>query len=340
MSGINTSRSDMPQGDSMDHDLIQFIKQDMDQMNSEYQRIHARATEDPGTAGDQIEGNWADFLRNWLPDSYHIRTKGRILGVSGEFSPQVDIVVLKPGYPSRLLEKNIYLADGVAAAFECKATLKANHIKRATRTNIAIQTLATKRSGTPYHELVSPIMYGILAHDHSWKGANATPSKNIERELEIMHKGIAHPSEAIDIVCVATLACWSFIKVTIMSGDMYASLGAPREAWEKAKETYGYLDDGCAGSHLYRDSAMGASYPISRALVHVIDRLAWGDSSLRPLADYYGIATRDGGESQGDRSSLSSRIWPLDVYTEDVKSGLNLGLFTNGIKWSEWGIFF
>lgn len=330
----------MTRDNIMDHDLIQFIKQDMNEMNSEYRRIRARATEDPGTAGDQVEGNWATFLRNWLPDSYHVKTKGRILGANGQLSPQVDVVVLKPGYPSRLLAKHIYLADGVAAAFECKATLKANHIEEATHTNIAIQTLATKRLGTPRHEIVSPILYGVLAHDHSWKGANSAPRKNVERELQAMHDVITHPSEALDIVCVATLACWSFLKLTILSEGMYASLGAPREAWEKDKETHGYLDDGCAGSHLYRESATEASYPISSALVHVIDRLAWEDASLRPLADYYGIAARGKGESESDGSPLSSRLWPLDVYSKEVRTGLNLGLFTNGIKWSDWSIFF
>jgi hypothetical protein len=35
-------------------------------MAEEYDRIQKRATEDPGTAGDQGEENWATLLRNWL----------------------------------------------------------------------------------------------------------------------------------------------------------------------------------------------------------------------------------------------------------------------------------
>ena len=44
------------------HDLHKFMSQVTDEMASEYQRIHARAEEDPGTAGDEGEENWATLL--------------------------------------------------------------------------------------------------------------------------------------------------------------------------------------------------------------------------------------------------------------------------------------
>jgi len=40
-----------------------------------YERITRRSAEDPGTAGDQAEENWAAFFRDWLPPSYPIVTK-------------------------------------------------------------------------------------------------------------------------------------------------------------------------------------------------------------------------------------------------------------------------
>ena len=51
------------------HDLHDFIRQCRDEMASEYNRIYKRATEDPGTAGDQGEENWAKLLRGWLPST-------------------------------------------------------------------------------------------------------------------------------------------------------------------------------------------------------------------------------------------------------------------------------
>ena len=109
------------------HDLHDFMRQLQDRMAANYKQIQKRASEDPGTAGDQGEKNWANLLRGWLPRTYEVVTKGRILGQDGRASPQVDVLVLKSIYPKQLIEEGekMYLAAGVAAAFECKTTLTA-----------------------------------------------------------------------------------------------------------------------------------------------------------------------------------------------------------------------
>ena len=61
------------------HDLYDFMRQLSNEMAAEYDRIQKRTTEDPGTAGDQGEENWADLLRGWLPRTYEVVTKGRII---------------------------------------------------------------------------------------------------------------------------------------------------------------------------------------------------------------------------------------------------------------------
>ena len=63
------------------HDLYDFMLQISDEMSAEYNRIQMRATEDPGTAGDQGEENWAEVLREWLPRTYEVVTKGRIIKI-------------------------------------------------------------------------------------------------------------------------------------------------------------------------------------------------------------------------------------------------------------------
>jgi hypothetical protein len=83
------------------HELRQFIDQVSTEIDAEYERIVARTTEDPRTAGDDGEENWAAVLLAWLPATYHIVTKGRLISTSGETSPQIDILVLYPGYPPR-----------------------------------------------------------------------------------------------------------------------------------------------------------------------------------------------------------------------------------------------
>ena len=127
------------------HDLHHFMQQLMNRIAEEYTRIQMRATEDPGTAGDQTEENWAELLRGWLPPTYKVVTKGRIINQTGEASPQVDILVLKSFYPKELYVHKHYLSAGVAAAFECKTTLKASHIEKAMQTCITIQKLSRHR---------------------------------------------------------------------------------------------------------------------------------------------------------------------------------------------------
>jgi Domain of unknown function (DUF6602) len=100
------------------HDLVQLIREATTEMAAEYRRIRMRTLEDPGTAGDQGEENWADLLRNWLPASFNVVTKGRIIFSDGSTSGQVDVLVLSPSYPKGLLNKKLYLAAGVLAAFE------------------------------------------------------------------------------------------------------------------------------------------------------------------------------------------------------------------------------
>src|SRR3546814_17752652 len=70
------------------HDLYDFMQQISAEMSAEYNRIQMRATEDPGTAGDQGEENWAELLRDWLPRTYEVVTKGRIISQDGETSPR------------------------------------------------------------------------------------------------------------------------------------------------------------------------------------------------------------------------------------------------------------
>ena len=59
------------------HDLYEFMRQISIEMSAEYNRIQMRATEDSGTSGDQGEENWADLLREWLPRTYEVVTKGQ-----------------------------------------------------------------------------------------------------------------------------------------------------------------------------------------------------------------------------------------------------------------------
>ena len=140
-------------------------------------------------------------------------TKGRIISQEGVTSPEIDVLVLRGTYPQKLINKKLYLAAGVAAAFECKITLRASHIEEAVETCAKVKNLYPVRVGTPYKELHSPIIYGLLAHSHSWKEENSTPEGNVERRLrEADRLRVSHPRLQLDLLCVADLATWAMAK--------------------------------------------------------------------------------------------------------------------------------
>lgn len=307
------------------HDLFDFMEQASAEMSFEYTRIQRRSMEDPGTAGDQGEENWADLLRNWLPSNFHIVTKGRIIGHDGKTSPQIDVLVLSSSYPPRLLSKKLYLAAGVVAAFECKNTLKANHIEEAVSTSKIVKSLAESRYGTPFKELHSPIIYGLLAHSHSWKGDNSTPIQNIQNKMTAEDRRIAtHPNQSMDLLCVADLGTWSLVKNT------YVDMGEPRPN----PSVKGAPMSGFVGFTNKTSGQDGEFTPIGSMVFNLSQRLAWETPEIRSLADYY-RCTNLSGVGVG-----SMRNWDSSIYSEYVREKVERGNYSEYKSWDEWATQF
>ncbi len=256
-------------------------------MSSEYARIQRRTHEDPGTTGDQGEENWATLLRDWLPSTYEVVTQGRIIGEGGSISPQVDVIVLKNVHPRKLLDKKLYLAGGVAAAFECKTTLRAEHITQAVKTSVNLKRLSATRTGSPYREFHAPLVYGLLAHSHEWKQPNSRPQDNITTRLNEADKSlVSHPRDSLDVICVAEVGTWNLVKyaflpaegvgrmVQILANDSFGPEGAPSLAWTS------YF------SPAMQDGGQTDTFTPTGCLVaHLSKKLAWEHSSLRKLAE-------------------------------------------------------
>lgn len=308
------------------HDLHDFMQQLSDEMAAEYTRIQKRATEDPGTAGDQGEENWAELLRGWLPRTYEVVTKGRIISADGRTSPQVDVLVLKDVYPEKLLNKKLYLAAGVAAAFECKITLRASHIVQAIKNCTKIKSLYPNREGTPYKELHAPIVYGLLAHSHSWKGPNSTPEANIEPMLlESDRLYVQHPRHGLDLLCIADLAAWTLFKLT------YSRLFHPQNP--------NYAPQDAEAINIYSrhtaacNSQVENFTPIGVLISSLSRRLAWEDSALRSLADYYRDTDIYGIGLGKERTWEPNSIYSKKVYD---RFGVRGPLTGEANVWDEW----
>lgn len=312
------------------HDLHDFMRQISSEMAAEYNRIQKRATEDPGTAGDQGEENWAELLRGWLPSTYKVVTKGRIISQDGHTSPQVDVLVLKDFYPEKLLHKKLYLAAGVAAAFECKTTLKAEHIEKAMETCVKIKNLYPAREGTPYKELHTPIAYGLLAHSHSWQGDNSKPENNIEQKLQESDVSyVLHPRQTLDLLCVADFGTWVSGKFTIMRSE------------NQTQNRIGGSPQSIYARHTPSHQAQYEHFtPIGTLISFLTRRFAWEDPTFRNLVDYYYV-TGIGGNSKG-----KFRQWPISVYSEGVQQRLmslmsgRVNLPQSVFSWNEWNLTF
>jgi hypothetical protein len=310
------------------HDLHVFMDQITTEMASEYQRIYARSTEDPGTAGDEGEENWATLFREWLPPTYHVETKGRLISHDGRMSPQVDIVILKPSYPKKLLEKKVWMAGGIAAAFECKNTLTAAHVTSSVERCAIFKSLFLPRIGTPRAELRSPLVYGLLSHSHSWKGQRSNPIDNIRSALMAASEQIDQPRNLLDLICVADLACWHLVHIAFSE----AKWTSDPVGYEKAFGAPGgpMTTHTCASRN--SNQQRSEFRPVGALIAELVENLAWSEPSIRDIADYYNMANLQG------NSSGTTRPWPYSIYSNVVHAGIAAGRLTNGVAWDEWAV--
>lgn len=289
-----------------------FFDQASKVMELEYGRIWGRTKEDPGTAGDEGEGNWADLLRAWLPAGYHVVTKGRMIGADGTTTPQLDVVVLRPSYPPYLVGKKLYLADGVAAAFECKNTLRPGHFPKIAKTAAAVRRVSSVRQGDPYRELFGSPVYGVLAHTQDLSpqpgedGVSERLVKRIESAIDRSMDEAQHPRELIDMVCVADLATWWAFKSPWMGPPR-----TPADSWEKIRPMFEMPKEGCVQVQLNRHT--GAGKPLMSLITVLLRRLAWEDVDLRSVARYFGTVDEPVGGGP-------TRRWGSEIYSREVLS--------------------
>jgi hypothetical protein len=186
-----------------------------------------------------------------------------------------------------------------------------------------------KKSGTPYKELNSSIIYGLLAHSHSWKNENSRPIKNIEDTLLSADKEIVkHPIEQIDYICVSDLGTWQSTKTTFLS---------PKLPFynEKFKELYG--ENGSAITSYIastKQSEHQKEYftPIGNLLAGLFSKLSWQFTDMRELDSYFRKVNMYGS------GSGYMRMWSLEIYSESIRDRIFKGNLSNGVSYDEWSI--
>lgn len=308
-------------------ELHDFIQQQSDEMAAEYNDIQEQENENLTNTGGGGGENWAKLLRGWLPSTYEVVTKGRIINRDGRISQQVDVLVLNSAYPKKLMGKDLYLAGGVAAAFACETTLTTAHIARAMQTCTEIKRLYSPRIGTPYRELHAPIVCGLLARSYSWKGEDTVPESDIEQQLlESDGLYVLHPRECLDLLCVADLGTWKVVKVLTplaLASHFNIPISSVLESGFTLQTAYMMA--------VFANENQGPRLtPVGSFIFDLSRKLAWEDAHLREMAQYY----------QGTRienlGSGKPRSWNFS-FSEGVMRQVRNHRF-NLDDWSEWSV--
>ena len=255
-----------------------------DERSVECDNVQEKAIEDLIHTENQGERSWAKLLRGWLPSTYEVVTKGRIISQDGRISQEIDVLVLKRASSKKVLSKNLYFAASVAAAFECKTTLTIGDIVQAMKTCTEIKSLYPIRAGTPYRELHAPIIYGVLARSYSWKGEHTVPESNIEQELLTSDGAyVLHPRECLDLLCVANLGTWRTVKVlTPLALASYCKMSMRSVLQSGFTLQTAYMMD--VSAHKNQSSHFT---PTGAFIFDLSRKLAWEDAQLRDMSQYH-----------------------------------------------------
>ncbi|HZB29333.1 MAG TPA: DUF6602 domain-containing protein [Streptosporangiaceae bacterium] len=305
------------------HELHIFLDQVAAEMRAEYERIYLRSREDPGTAGDEGESNWATLLADWLPEDIYVSPKGRILAADGTASPQLDVVLLAGDYPRKLRQKKLYLAGGVLAAFECKNTLRKAHLAKLFSNAKAIRALSPQQEGNFYGEAFSPILYGLLAHSHEWESDRA--AEVIDGEIRRLHAASSHPADLPAVISVSDLHTWEHmytpLRPRVLADDQELEY---MKSMDVGKWSYYTRSDFMRWMPLGREYAPGEGpqiakdrpNPIGELILYLLRHLSHKNRSGIRMADYYQKVGLSGGVG-----NISTRFWdPPSVYSKPMLS--------------------
>jgi hypothetical protein len=322
------------------NDLRLYMHQATAEMQSDYDRIRGRSKEDPGTAGDNGEEDWKKLLLGWLPPIFPVVAKGRIMNSKGECTDQVDLLVLSPMYPTKLLNKKEYLAGGVIAAFECRITLRSNDIKETFEHAKQIRAMCGQGvNHTPFRQVNGGIAFGLLAQSHNYKAQGSRPCENVRSQISIAEQVASVPSELPDFISVADLGTWNkntlmLPQAVVMQSALVDTFRTKYGAlnYSQGVVESGYIEYSAETQHVPDDQ--GAVTPIGALIVQLLQRMAWDEPALRRLAEYF-ILSNVSGSGRG-----YMRAWPLSsCLKSEAMSKVNQGFSTPADgRWNEWGM--
>lgn len=201
----------------------------------------------------------------------------------------------------------------------------------AVETCAELKAALPKREGSPYKELHAGIIYGLLAHSHSWKGEHSQPITNVENALWTADAAcVHHPRQCIDLITVSDLATWHCRKLTFLSPRHFSRNAEMQKIWgPDGSASTGYVCCAIGG-----DRQKEHFSPIGELLTTLFTKLAWDFRDMRRLEEYFRTVQLPG----SGKGKL--RHWNIDIYSPGIRDRVYRGQLSNGVSYDEWHVGF
>lgn len=162
----------------------------------------------PSDKGDNLENNWIDWFKEYLPQRYKA-AKATVIDCEGNISDQIDVVLYDAQYSYLAFHQNdiLYLpAESVYAVFEVKPSLNKKYMEYAGAKAESVRKLRRTSAPIPYaggtYSPKTPhrILAGVLTNSVEWKDPFGKP----------FQKCLSGYSEIQQIDCGCVLSAGTF----------------------------------------------------------------------------------------------------------------------------------
>jgi hypothetical protein len=184
--------------------------------------------------------------------------------------------------------------------------------------------------GTPFRELTSTPIFGLLAHSSTWKVSSDLQAAvhKIEDVLNQADRAsVKHPREMLDLLCIANLATWVASKEPLADPNDEIDPIARSKLDPKGMPVTSYM---CHCGETGSGNISADFKPIGVFLTELLVKLAWQDTALRDIAAYF-IAVEFSTASSG-----KARVWSRSIYSPHLRRKLTLSRLDQCIGWGEW----
>jgi hypothetical protein len=207
------------------------------------------------------------------------------------------------------------LAGGVAPAFSVKRTVGKAEIIEACEAATELHKGMVIRGRTIREETVPPVIYGLLGDSHDWKSPGSTPEQNVIRSVgKYDDAHLRTPREALDLLCIADLDCWS--RSRMGAASIQVAQGDPPQ-WVKAPESVVSL----MSRRTSEDEPGDLLSPLTIFITTLWQKLALNDPTLQPIADGLRVTYK------ADAGEAWQRTWPADeVLSEATRRRIAQGV--------------